>query len=231
MQGAKLLGPAIIAATMYGLLPAHAASPSFDCTKAESAAEMLVCQDEELAKLDREIARLFTLANNGSRIAPNRRAELIGSQRGWIKWRDSCWKEQEVRACLYSTYVTRIHQIREGYAEARRPDPSAISSGPMLVDCANFATSIRATFVKLQTPMAYLESGTAYRIVMTLTPAASGTPTASRTPAASRPPAPSGAKYTAQYGSGEAALWEKGREATLQLPGRAQLNCRLRDSG
>src|SRR5262245_22586999 len=159
---------------------------------------MLVCQDEELAKLDREIARLFTLANNGARLASTRRAELIGSQRGWIKWRDSCWKEQEVRSCLYSTYVTRIHQLREGYGEARRPDPQAISSGPVLVDCANFPSSIHATFVRLQTPMAYLTSGTTYRLVMTLTPVAPGTPAAS------------GAKYTARYGDGEASLWEKG---------------------
>ena len=35
---------------------ASAATPSFDCTKAHSAAEQLVCQDAGLAALDNELA-------------------------------------------------------------------------------------------------------------------------------------------------------------------------------
>jgi uncharacterized protein len=209
MQSAKFLAPVLLA-SLCGLLPAGAA-PSFDCTKAESSAEMLVCADKELAKLDREVARLFRLAHDGPR-AETRRAELVGTQRGWIKWRDSCWKEPEVRACLYSTYVIRIHQLRESYGEARRPDPSAISSGPMLVDCANFAASIRATFVRLVTPMVYMASGNAYRLVMTHSPAASGS------------------RYVAPYQGGEAVYWEKGGGATLQFPGRTPLDCRVRNA-
>jgi uncharacterized protein len=210
MHAAKFLGPVLLAA-LCGMMPARAATPSFDCTKAKSSAEMLVCADDELAKLDREVARLFTLAHNSPRIG-SRRAELVGTQGGWIKLRDSCWKEPEVRACLYSTYVIRIHELREGYGEARRPDPSAISSGPMLVSCANFTSSIRATFVRLLTPMVYMTSGSNYRLVMMLAPAASG------------------ARYVAPYQGGEAVFWEKGGGATLQLPGRTPLNCRVRNA-
>ena len=44
-------------------LPAHAQEgPSFDCTKAESAAETLVCEDADLAALDRLVADLVALA-------------------------------------------------------------------------------------------------------------------------------------------------------------------------
>jgi hypothetical protein len=172
---------------------------------------MLVCADDELAKLDREIARLFRLAHDGPRAA-SRRAELVGTQRGWLKWRDSCWKETEVRGCLYSTYVVRIHELREGFGEARRPDASAISSGPMLVDCAKFAASIRATFVRLVTPIVYVTSGDNYRLVMTQVPAASGS------------------RYVAPYQGGEAVYWERGAGATFQLPGGAPLNCRVRNA-
>lgn len=41
--------------------PAKAAvKPSFDCNKAQTEAEKLVCSDDDLAKLDNELAKRYT---------------------------------------------------------------------------------------------------------------------------------------------------------------------------
>ncbi len=48
--GAVVLGSMIVFAAM---VPAQAQRPSFDCRKAQYASEFAICQDAELAKLDR----------------------------------------------------------------------------------------------------------------------------------------------------------------------------------
>lgn len=82
---------------LFGVISGHAAAPSFDCTKTDSAAAEQVCEDKELAALDQELTRLFALAKNGPHITASRRKELIATQRGWIKGRDECWKSRDLR--------------------------------------------------------------------------------------------------------------------------------------
>ena len=192
--------------------PALAATPSFDCTKAESSAERLICADEELAKLDREIARLFVLARRGPEMTPSRSVELIGTQRGWIRTRDECWKEADARVCLVRNYAIRIHELREGYADTRRQDAEGISKGPMIVDCANFDSFISATYIQSDLPMVYLTWRDVYHFVLTRAPSASG------------------ARYVGTYdGNREVVFWDKGSEAVLELPGRTEFTCQVRE--
>lgn len=199
---------------LCAMSPVSAASPSFDCTKAESSAEKLVCADEELAKLDRETARLFVLARNGLRPNSPRVPELVGTQRGWIKGRDDCWKEPDVRVCVLRSYVIRISELREGYINAIRQDTAGISRGPLAVECANLGSPVSATFIQTNLPMVYLTWRNMYHLVLTLSPSGSG------------------AKYLGTYdGDREVAFWEKGREALLELPGKMQFNCRIREPG
>ena len=47
----------VVAIALCPLSPASAATPSFDCTKAQNPVESLVCTENDLAKLDREVAR------------------------------------------------------------------------------------------------------------------------------------------------------------------------------
>jgi uncharacterized protein len=95
---------------------AQAASPSFDCVKAESRAEKLVCEDEQLAQLDLETARLFKLARYGKHMSPDRLKELKAYERGWIKGRDECWKAEDLRTCVRDSDAIRIFELRQGYA-------------------------------------------------------------------------------------------------------------------
>lgn len=90
-------------------------SPSFDCARAASSAETLVCNDAELAKLDRELADHFAqalaAAKEGEAAGGQSVAELRAYQRGWIKGRDDCWKAQDLRECVEASYRMRDAEL------------------------------------------------------------------------------------------------------------------------
>lgn len=75
--------------------------PSFDCAKAASDAEKLVCGDAELAALDRQLSERYA---SSSKKDP-------ATERGWIKGRDDCWKEEDARSCVRDAYRTRLVEL------------------------------------------------------------------------------------------------------------------------
>jgi uncharacterized protein len=209
MSAKWILWPAVVVA-LCNLSPASAAAPSFDCAKAQTSIEQLVCADEDLAKIDREVARLFVLARNELRESP-RLAELIGTQRGWIRARDDCWRQSDARVCVLESYANRIQELREGYADTRTRDSEGISKGPMIVECPDFDSFISATFIQTDLPIVFLRWGDVNRTVLTLGPSGSG------------------ARYVGKDDQNrEVVFWDKGREALLELPGRSELMCQVK---
>ena len=91
-------------------------SPSFSCGAATSATEHAICRDEELARLDREIAEAYAQALSTS---GESRPKLVSSQKQWLRARDSQCSEN--KACLKQALDERIAQLH------------AISA-PLLVD-------------------------------------------------------------------------------------------------
>ncbi|NEX21338.1 DUF1311 domain-containing protein [Thiorhodococcus mannitoliphagus] len=88
-----------------------AASPSFDCAKASSEVEQLICKDAELARLDRSLAELYaTLLKNSS---ANAQKSLKTEQRGWVKGRNDCWKSDDLRGCVADEYRLRISELKD----------------------------------------------------------------------------------------------------------------------
>lgn len=103
----------------YLALPPFAAlaqdEPAFDCAEAESSAEKLVCDDADLAALDRRLAERFAAAvavaeglDTDSEETTN---TLRAMQRGWISGRDECWKEPDLRVCVESEYLRREAEL------------------------------------------------------------------------------------------------------------------------
>jgi uncharacterized protein len=90
-----------------------APGPSFDCAKASSDAEKLVCGDARLSALDREVADLYKAAQTG----PGE-LDVAAEQRGWIKGRDACWQAVDANRCLLESYQTRIVELRLGASSA-----------------------------------------------------------------------------------------------------------------
>ena len=186
---------------------AHAATPSFDCAKAESSAEELVCSDAPLAALDQELARLFALARDSADLTSEQRSTLIAMQRGWIKGRDDCWKADDLRACVVAEYLTRILDLRREYPAARSADDAGISRGPFTVTCDGFPQPISFIIAKTDPELAWLEWPDGF-LALTQTRSASGV----------------------RYATGETGatvFWMKGKDATFERSGQAALDCHI----
>ncbi len=195
--------PAVVDTPESGANP----NPSFDCAKAEGTTQRLVCSDANLAMLDREVDRIFILARVGKSLSDERRKELLAIQRGWIKGRDDCWKADDLRYCVLQNYVMRIHELRQGYAEARSEDVKGISKGPFALRCAGLDALVSVTYVQNTPATAYAEwrdRGVSLELV----------------------PAGSGARYEGSSFDGKYGLWIKDPEAMFELPGyKEALKC------
>ncbi len=105
---------AIFSGLIFGsaLLPntASAADPSFDCAKADHKAENLVCEDDELAALDNQLAGVYHTAYQN--FPADERKKQKAMQRGWIKGRNECWKSSDLRNCVKYAYQSRITELQ-----------------------------------------------------------------------------------------------------------------------
>jgi len=90
---------------------AYAASPSFNCAKASTDVEKLICSDAELANLDRSLADLYgTLLKQ----TPAKDQQMLkAEQRGWVKGRNECWKSDDMRGCVAAEYRSRIAELKD----------------------------------------------------------------------------------------------------------------------
>lgn len=88
--------------------PTGPVTPSFDCAKAESEAETMVCADYGLAALDNRLAEVYAseLTNPGAS------KDLAATQRGWVKGRDECWKADDKKLCVEEEYRTRVAELQ-----------------------------------------------------------------------------------------------------------------------
>lgn len=82
---------------------AHA-RPSFDCAKARSTPERLICSDDELAREDSELARIYARAK---REAADPAAFQRVSDREWRRREAEC----RTRECLLDWYAQRRRQL------------------------------------------------------------------------------------------------------------------------
>lgn len=187
-------------------------APSFDCARADGQAQELVCSDKELAAMDREAARLDQLADRDPGIDPSIKALRDASPGAWTKSRDDCWRDDELRRCVVAAYARRIAEIRS-ISKAARDAESGASIGPVSFRCDGISRSLKATFVNTDPGAVVLQWIGPGR------PPAIGDVTLPRAAAAS------GARYQGGGSGGEWTFWNKGREATLTMPGRGDVTC------
>jgi len=96
-------------------LPVHAAS--FDCKKATTAAEKMICSNSSLSSLDEELAKVYLQALTSA----SDREALKKEQRDWVKKKRNLCINVD---CLFSSYQARIAQLKAD-AAARGKAPSA----------------------------------------------------------------------------------------------------------
>ncbi len=186
-------------------------APSFDCGKVASEAEMTVCSSPALAALDRELARVYGLAQDGAADA-ERRQWLKETQRGWIKGRDECWKSDlGLAPCVANEYAFRIDEIRREFADARSGEGA--SSGPFAYACEGVGALVSAGFLNTPDPSVVLR----WRDRAVVLP---------------RVPSASGSRYeSADWGEGTIVFWLKGDGATLSTATEETLACREDPTG
>ena len=161
--------------------------PSFDCAKAGWSVEELICKDAGLAALDRQMAAVYAAAQK--RVAEENYEDPAPVQRGWIKGRNDCWKADNLRACIVSSYQYRIAELLIQYGQLVVPSPVYYS-------CGN--TALTAVFYQQTDPQT---------VVLTFIPALTGVDQI----LAYQVPSASGAKYEGR----NVSFWEHHGEATL----------------
>jgi uncharacterized protein len=84
----------------------------------------MVCGDEGLASLDRELAAAYTAVL--SKVPAAERPQLRAEQREWLKWRDGCApyrSPDEGKECLRNAYSMRLSHLKTGGSTKRAPAP------------------------------------------------------------------------------------------------------------
>lgn len=113
-----------LAAVLIGCLPLAAISqgtegPSFDCRKARSTPEKIICSDPDLSRMDRELAVLYRAAKSSAR---DPQEFQKNSAQEWRIREDAC----RDRGCLVQWYEKRKLQL----ASAVKPSISTGNSQP-----------------------------------------------------------------------------------------------------
>jgi uncharacterized protein len=186
------------------LLSAQENRPSFDCSKAKSDAEKLVCSDSQLALLDRELSRVYTLALQEPSLDAKGKKYLQAFQRGWVKGRDEVWKVEDKKRYVRDSYLFRIAEILREHPATRGNEQDGISSTPVTYDCEG--TSAEACFIQSDPASAVFSiKGSSFVLINDV----SG----------------SGAKYIGKYPDGMVELWTKGNEAKFIAIDGQKLQC------
>jgi len=188
-------------------LSAESTAPSFDCAKAEEEAEKMVCSDPQLARLDRELNRVYMLVYNNSALDKTGKRYLRAEQVGWIKGRDETWKVEDKKRYVTELYVFRIAEILKKYPASRAAASEGISSGPTTYDCSGEV--LEAYYVQSDSPMAMIYFKDHPHVPLSLVPSASGT------------------KYAVEDHNGiSMEFWAKGKEALFTTFEGNTLQCR-----
>jgi uncharacterized protein len=122
---------------------AWAKGPSFDCSKASNAVEIVVCSNPRLSEFDQEMADIYksAMANATDTDA------LKAQQRNWIRARNKeCGPKSDVVKCLEASYQERIGQLRplaEAYSIGGPPSGAGQISAPAKVKSTTQIESVR----------------------------------------------------------------------------------------
>ncbi|MGR3313980.1 lysozyme inhibitor LprI family protein [Roseovarius indicus] len=120
--------------------------PTFDCAKAESSAEKLICVDPDLATLDRRLADRFAaavdVAEGLDTGAEETTKTLRAMQRGWISGRDECWKEPDLRVCVEKRYLQREAELVAEFMLEPPSETVDLTCGPRALTVNTFPTAL-----------------------------------------------------------------------------------------
>jgi uncharacterized protein len=95
---------------------AGAAEPSFSCTGSATPTEAAICNDDDLAALDRALAAAFkskldAITAGTARADDDDRDAVVITQKAWIAHRNECGKD---KSCIREAYALRTGTLTAG---------------------------------------------------------------------------------------------------------------------
>jgi uncharacterized protein len=91
---------------LMAMLPAPGHAASFDCAKASTVIEALICRDPGLSQLDDRLAAAYAAV----RAQSGNSAQLSSAQRAWLVRRNQC----QTAACVSDAYSARLGELGAG---------------------------------------------------------------------------------------------------------------------
>lgn len=144
---------------------ATAAAPSFNCGKAVTAIEVLVCGSDVLSKLDARLAEVYDAALD--ELPRRERAEQRKRQLQWLAERDACAGQDEADDCVSDSYEARIAQLQVLAGQLPAPEPTPY-------DCPRSGRVTAQFYAGAQVPLAVLRIGHAAPLYAVDAPNGSG---------------------------------------------------------
>lgn len=153
-QAAGRAGLGVALLWAVGVGGGAAAAASFDCGKAATPAEQVICGDGTLSRLDGRLAEVYT--GLSGQLAGAARQRLISEQRAWLAERDrrcgipaqggppALAERWQWAPCLADRYRERLDRLGAGVAAAA-PPPAAALPGYIHPLCLEMALGGRAT--------------------------------------------------------------------------------------
>ncbi|CAA6812106.1 MAG: Unknown protein [uncultured Sulfurovum sp.] len=93
-------------------------NPSFPCAKAKTFTEKAICDNKGLARLDRKMAKSYSLLKSGFFYKDNSKAKVAAlkkEQRAWGKQRNTCKSKKAYLSCYEHSYFQRIKELDKGF--------------------------------------------------------------------------------------------------------------------
>ena len=93
-------------------------NPSFNCAKAKTFTEKAICDNKGLARLDRKMAKGYSLLKSGFFYKEQSEFKvdaLKKEQRAWVKQRNACKKKKAYLGCYEQAYFQRIKHLDKGF--------------------------------------------------------------------------------------------------------------------
>ena len=88
--------------------------PSFNCAKAKTFTEKVICDNLGIARLDRKMAKSYSLLKSGFFYKNNSEAKvkiLKNEQRKWVKQRNRCKAKKAYLSCYEDAYFKRLKSL------------------------------------------------------------------------------------------------------------------------
>lgn len=150
--GVGLALTAMSAIAAMTAVPAQAAS--FDCTRAATAVEHMICGNPEISDLDSAMAKAYTSFHDGlSDIVDDQFADLVRqSQRDWLHQRDEC----QTDACLITAYQDRLAAL-QGRVPASSGAGASVNA--LVGDYADDDITIQVRQIEADTSVALVSGG------------------------------------------------------------------------